>query len=408
MNYRKENKERLIKYFKEGIKDPEQQLTIGLELEHFVIDTETGNSVSYSGEKGIEAILKQIEPYFTESVYSEGHLIGLGRDNLAISIEPAAQMEVSISPQADGRRILFIYDQFMNQLLPVIKEWGYNLVTTGYQPKNGVDELELIPKNRYRFMEEYFNQIGPYGKYMMKGTAATQLSIDYYSEEDFSAKYRIAYALYPILAMLCDHVPVFEGNENKTPVMRMNIWDHVDETRVNVESFMKDGTLDFASYAEFVYSTPLIVKKEKEGDVATTKSANEEFANSLMSYDDVEHVLSMVFPMLRLKHYLEIRVADSMPIGSVYAYILLTKGLFSDITRVSAYVDGLLASHENWSRTLLAAIRQDGVNAVVGDIKVKNIVEEIYGMVIGNLEDSEVMYLEEYKKVILDKGSLLL
>ena len=408
MDYKKENIERLRQYFMDGCKDLSKPLTMGLELEHFIVKKDTKESVSYYGECGVEALLKRLMPNYSQSAYSEGHLIGLGREDLAVSIEPAAQLEVSISPQVDGRRIQQIYDQFLAEITPILLEWGYELVTVGYQPKSKVEELDLIPKNRYRFMKDYFDKISPYGQYMMKGTAATQVSIDYYSEEDFSNKYKIAYALYPILALLCDNMVYFEGEENKESVMRMKIWDHVDNARVEVEPYLNEGSIDFKSYAEFVYSTPLIVQKEKEGDIATTKSASELYANRLISTEDIEHILSMVFPIIRLKHYLELRVADSMPLGSVYAYLLLIKGLFADITRVKNYVDELVLNHPNWTKELLTVIRAEGIDGQLYHHKVRDIVIDLYGMILGNLNDPEVAYLEEYKKGIINKGSLLL
>ena len=47
-----------------------------------------------------------------------------------------------------------------------------------------------------------------------------------------------------------------------------------------------------------------------------------------MTRADVEHALSMVFPDVRLKSYVEIRPADSMPVPYAIAYAALVKGLF--------------------------------------------------------------------------------
>ena len=52
-------------------------------------------------------------------------------------------------------------------------------------------------------------------------------------------------------------------------------------------------------------------------------------------------MLSMVFPMIRAKHFLEIRFADSMPMERVLKYVLILKGLFSDVdyTKTWLYSD---------------------------------------------------------------------
>ena len=49
-----------------------------------------------------------------------------------------------------------------------------------------------------------------------------------------------------------------------------------------------------------------------------------------MTRRQLEHAVSIVFPDVRLKQYLEIRVADSMPPEYIYAYAAWTKGLFAD------------------------------------------------------------------------------
>ena len=49
-----------------------------------------------------------------------------------------------------------------------------------------------------------------------------------------------------------------------------------------------------------------------------------------MTLEDIEHVIGMVFPDVRLKTQLEIRVADSMPIASALAYSALLIGIFYD------------------------------------------------------------------------------
>ena len=59
MNYYEENLSRLIRHFERGCKmDCFQKL--GLEVEHFIVDKSTGKSVSYYGERGVEAILREI------------------------------------------------------------------------------------------------------------------------------------------------------------------------------------------------------------------------------------------------------------------------------------------------------------------------------------------------------------
>ena len=334
------NKENIIQYLKDGCKDVDVPLHFGVELEHFVVKKDTKEAVSYYGENGIEAILMRLKPLYEESTYSEGHLIALGREGIALSLEPAAQMEVSISPQTDVNTIREIYDRFVKEITPILEQYSYEMVTYGYQPKSRVEDLELLPKPRYRFMDAYFAKIGQYGRRMMRGTAATQVSIDYYSEEDFSDKYRIAYALKDVFSYFCSNSPVYEGAGYSGFTLRDEIWAKTDARRVDVASFMIDGTMFFEDYADFVMQTPVIVNKEGTEEYYDERTIGEIAKERIFSQEEISHVLSMVFPMVRAKHFLEIRYADSMPMERVIKYVLILKGLFTNIADTKAWVFG--------------------------------------------------------------------
>lgn len=342
MNNFDKNKELIIQYLQEGCKSPNMELHFGVELEHFIVHADTGEAVAYEGECGVETILKELIPFYNESAYSHGHLIALGREGIALSLEPGAQLEVSISPQTDVFRIKEIYDVFCGEISPVLEKYSYEMVTVGYQPKSKVNELGLLPKTRYEYMDRYFQTIGPWGRRMMRGTASTQVSIDYYSEEDFMKKYRIAYYLKEVLAWFFSNTHVFEGEEYTGRDLRDRVWSGTDKRRVEVASYMKDNTLSFAGYADFVMETPVIVNKEAGREFYDERTIGKIAGERIFSKDEMVHMLSMVFPMIRAKQFLELRFADSMPMERVLCYVLVIKGLFSDVE----YTQGLIFAED--------------------------------------------------------------
>ena len=336
------NREGIIQYFKEGCKPTDMPIHFGVELEHFIVHADTKEAVAYEGEGGVEAILKELMPFYDESAYSHGHLIALGREGIALSLEPGAQLEVSISPQTDIFRIKEIYDIFCGEISPVLEKYSYEIVTVGYQPKSKVNELGLLPKARYEYMDKYFQTIGPWGRRMMRGTASTQVSIDYYSEDDFMKKYRIAYSLKDVLACFFSNTHVFEGEVYTGRDLRDRVWSGTDKRRVEVASYMEDNTLSFAGYADFVMQTPVIVNKEDGREFYDERTIGEIAGERIFSKDEMVHMLSMVFPMIRAKQFLELRFADSMPMERVLCYVLLIKGLFSD----AEYTQSLIFSED--------------------------------------------------------------
>lgn len=320
----------MIGFLQKGCKSPDTALRFGVELEHFIVQKDTKEAVSFYGEKGIEAVLKELLPFYEKQDYSKGHLIALARKDIAISLEPAAQLEVSISPQEDIAQIGRIYEAFVSEIQPILERYSYEMITAGYQPASKAEELELIPKERYRFMDRYFAKIGPYGRQMMRGTAATQVSIDYYSEEDFKEKYEIAYRLKDVLAGMFENTPVYEGSPYSKKGLRQMIWERTDKQRVDVEVFMENGTLSFENYVDFVMQTPVIVGKKDGEDYYEERTIGALCEERELTEVEMTHYMSMVFPMIRAKQFLEIRYTDSMPMDKVLEYVHLLKKLFAD------------------------------------------------------------------------------
>lgn len=355
----------IIEYLKMGCKKRGAPFQLGLELEHFTVNKHTKESIPYLGENGVESILQGIKDKFDDAVYSEGHLISLIRPELTITIEPAAQLEVSIMPKENPEEILSVYYDFLEEIDSELDRADAMLVTKGYQPVSRVDELERIPKKRYEYMEEYFEHTGSHGVYMMKGTAAIHVSIDYFSEEDCMRKYRLAGFLSPLFGLYMENTPVFEGVPYEGHLLRRQIWDDTDEKRVFPGEFFENDEMTFSGYANFVMNTPLILDISSGEDKKTEKTAAEIYQDKPMSTRDVEHVLGMVFPDIRLKQYIEIRSADSNDAKRTKQYLYLIRHIFSSENRVMQWLEYFSAYHYSDIRQAERKIMQNGRDAVV-------------------------------------------
>ncbi|MGI6006325.1 MAG: glutamate-cysteine ligase family protein [Ruminococcus sp.] len=328
MNIREENKKLLVQYFENGgLRHITEK--IGIELEHIIVDKTTGRSVSYYGERGIGALLEKLAVHFPWRYEPEGSLLGVYNDDFSISLEPAGQLEVSINPREDISLIYRIYRMFLEQITPVLNEWGYDMLTLGYHPVSRAEDMAIIPKKRYEYMDRYFMETGTCGKNMMRGTAATQVSIDYDSEQDFILKIRCAYMLMPLFKLLTDNTPVVDGEAYEGHMARTYIWNNVDPDRTGIIPGLFDENFGFESYAEFLMNMPVIFVENQGTPLYTGDKTTEEiWKDAVFTQDDIEHILSMNFQDVRLKHYLEIRYADSMPINCVLGYAALLKGVF--------------------------------------------------------------------------------
>lgn len=293
-------------YFADGAN---KNRRIGIESEHFVL---RGDGTVCPYEEGTRRILEELAADFEYKNVTDGHLIGLACDAYALSVEPGGQLEVSISPQENAAEICEVFEAFYAKAVHCLEKYGVRLATFGALEKSRVGQIPLIPKKRYEYMDRYFARIGEYGRYMMRATASCQVSVDYADEADFVNKFRAAYLLTPVFALLAAN-----GGEGGF-LKRLDIWEKTDPGRTRIPSDLFAEDFGFSSYARCVTETPAIFMPgigftgdEKIGSLLEKCEPD----NSV-----IEHCLSMVFPDVRLKKYIEIRVGDAMEYKRAAAY----------------------------------------------------------------------------------------
>ena len=385
--------EKFVKYFMDGCKEA-GELNVGLEVEHFIINCESHETMVYEGEHGVAALMERLSAGYPEKHLEEGMLIGLESDDILITLEPGCQLEISTAPFASVDQVMAVYHQARLEVEKIVESWGYKLVTEGYLPYKKAEEVPLIGKERYRCMNHYFEHTGRYGKNMMRATAACHVSVDYFDEEDFVRKYRLAWLLDPLFALLTENVSCFEGEVFDGHLLRDTIWQGVDPERVCMcpDTFSED--FGFDSYAKWLMNVPVIVMHASDRYVY---EPDKTIGQCMESYgdneDNVKHYLSMVFPDVRLKQFIEIRSADSMPEHFVKAYCALVKGIFSSEETIK---DMLLVLPENGEDVIKAKenIKKDGYDAEVYGLNARLILHWMLGKAEENLEGTEKEALE--------------
>ncbi len=393
---REGNIEAITSFFKSGAKDAAGD--VGIELEHTVVNDDL-SPVGFRGRHGVEWLLEQIDAddpprYVPQAFGDSGGLLGLLGPQMTITLEPAAQVEISAGPFARLAEAEEFLGGFEALLARILEPEGMRALSIGYHPHARAEELELIPKRRYEVMDRYFAQISPYGAYMMRGTASTQVSVDYTSELDCLRKMRLAFVLGPIFALICDNAPVFEGRPRTCHMVRTKIWCHCDPDRcTTVPGIMKEG-FTLRDYARFILDMPAIVPSaDSTATQPETRSFGELFADDVMGQRDVEHALSMAFTDTRLKKYVEIRSADAMPVPHVIAYAALVKGLFSAESSLAALEDVFGNVSEDDIGQAEDSLMENGYDGIAYGRPVAEIADEIVGIAADGLCKGEASYL---------------
>lgn len=404
---RESNINAIVSYFEHGIKPVGGPGDLGIELEHILVHDDM-SPVSYSGEHGVAWLLDQLKeeyPKLTRDVH--GDLLGVSRPGEAVTIEPAAQLELSAGPFSDLGAALETFEAFEQRISSLVEPVGERVLTVGYHPTAPARSLELIPKRRYQFMNLYLGAKDTCGPCMMRGSASTQVSIDYTSTADCLRKLRLAFALVPILSLVCDNSPVFEGKPREHELVRTEIWQHMDNDRCGLVPGVLDPSFDLRQYAEYILDTiAILVPCTKEQWCYSDRTFGDIYANRTMTRAEVEHAVSMFFNDVRLKTYIEIRPADAMPVPYVVAYAALIKGLFycpASLDALDVLFNGVDAASYDDAK---AALMAKGYDAEVYGRPVAELCDEVMTIAMRGLDERNQAFLQPLAQLVADRTTL--
>lgn len=401
VDFHKVNRDKLVSFFKKGDKYSQK---LGFELEHILLHKGTHAPVSYSEPGGVHDILKRMAPAYDRELRDGDDLVGLVREGEAITIEPAAQLELSAGPFATVIEVERAYLDFRNRLDPILDEFGLETPMLGYNPSAKASDLELIPKFRYECMTKFLGAQAYEGICMMRGSSALQVSIDFESEADAIRKLRIAQIIAPILALMCDNSPQFEHEERTCHMVRTAIWAAMNQDRVGtIPGSLKAG-FTFADYADYILSREAILVPDDDAPegwrYVADQTFDEIYSHREMTDREVEHALSMVWPDVRLKNFVEIRPADAMPIEYCLAYVVLIRALFYSKRNLDV-LESLLASvDEEHIHEAKVALMERGYGAEIYGRSVDFWTDLLMVLASGSLEPGEAEYLEPLASMV--------
>jgi len=322
-------------YFHDAGK-PFDRWRVGTEYEKVGIDRNTGQAIPYYGKRGVEHILRElIERFGWEPEEQDGHIIALTRDKAQITLEPGGQIELSGEPCDSIHCTYAEFTQHIRELLEVTSPLGIIFLGLGMQPVSRLDQIEWVPKQRYRIMAPYMLKVGKLGQRMMKQTATVQANIDYGDEKDAMAKFRTGMGLAPILIAMFANSPICEGQLNGYRSFREHIWTDTDRNRSGLLKFAFLPEVSFAHYVEYALDVPMYFIVRNKHYIDMTHLNFRQFLQyghngERATIEDWGDHLTTLFPETRIKRYIEIRSVDSQPPDLMPALSALIKGAFYD------------------------------------------------------------------------------
>jgi glutamate--cysteine ligase len=330
-----ESVEDLVGYLASGEKPPERW-RVGTEHEKIGLHLSDHSPVEYAGESGIGALLLRIAELGDWDLVSEdGNVIALLKDGASITLEPGGQLELSGAPLRTIHETCAEFHAHLDLVSRASKPLGIAWLGLGIHPIHAVDQLPVMPKERYRIMRRYLPTRGSEALTMMFATATVQANLDYESEADMVAKVRTALGISPIVSAIFANSSLSEGKANGFTSRRVHAWTDTDPDRCGMLPIAFEPDFGYRRYVEWALDVPMFFTVKDDIYRQATDQTFRQFLDSSSgdarpTMADFDRHLTTLFPDVRVKRFIEVRGADTVPAGLICSLPALWKGVLYD------------------------------------------------------------------------------
>jgi len=387
----------LAEYMAQGCK-PKTAWRIGTEHEKFVFCRNSLKPLPYDGEKSIRHLLEAMIPHGWTPEFEGDHPIALKHaDGSSITLEPGGQLELSGAPLETIHDTCTETSTHLTQLKAIAEPLGIGMIGLGFHPKWPREMFPWMPKGRYDIMRRYMPTKGNLGLDMMLRTCTVQVNLDFASEADMIKKFRVSLALQPIATALFANSPFVEGKPNGFKSYRANIWTDTDPDRTGTPEFVFKSGMGFERYVDYLLDVPMyFVKRDGRYIDAAGQSFRDFMAGrlpalpgELPTIKDWEDHITVAFPEVRLKRYLEMRGAD----GSRWCHLCALPALWVGLLYDDAALDAAWDIAKHWDAAdhfaMAAVARKDGLAATFKCRPLKDIARDVLAIADDGLERRE-------------------
>ena len=383
-----EHHDQLAQYLADGCK-PKEDWRIGTEHEKFGYNKETLLPLPYEGACSIYAMLEGLrDGHGWDPVEEGGKLIGLVKDGANVSLEPGGQLELSGAPVETIHETCDEVNVHLREVRDVADRIGAGFIGLGAAPEWSHEQMDLMPKGRYKLMNEYMTKVGTMGRVMMRRTCTVQVNLDFGSEADMVQKLRVALALQPVATALFANSPFFEGKLNGHKSWRSRVWRDLDSARTGMLPWAFEDGMGFERWVEYALDVPMyFVYRDGEYIDALGQSFRDFLKGKLPALpgekptlsDWADH-LTTAFPEARIKKYIEMRGADGGPWRRLCALPAFWVGLMYDQNALDGAWDLVKGWDAETREGLRVAASVDGLQAEFNGVKMHDLARDAVGL----------------------------
>ncbi|MGI5413050.1 ergothioneine biosynthesis glutamate--cysteine ligase EgtA [Streptomyces chartreusis] len=253
----------------------------------------------------------------------------------ALTVEPGGQLELSSPPATSLMECIGTVSADLDTARAVLREHDLDLVGIGNDPWHS--PRRFLRQPRYDAMETCLDRAGPAGRAMMCTSASVQVCLDAGYEEPgplgHGRRWWLAHQLGAVLVAAFANSPLAGREPTGWLSTRQLLWMEIGPDRAGAPPLNGDPR---AAWARHVVDAPVMCVRQDGGawDVPEGLSFREwtrSGAPRPPTQEDLDYHLTTLFPPVRPRGHLELRMIDAQPGEDGWIVPLaVTTALFDD------------------------------------------------------------------------------
>jgi ergothioneine biosynthesis glutamate--cysteine ligase EgtA len=302
-----------------------------------------------------------------------------------LTLEPGGQVELSTAPAKGLSDCIAAASGDLAILREAFADAGLILAGHGIDPLRAPSRVLDLP--RYAAMEEYFDRDGQWGRLMMCSTASVQVCVDAGLDNGgtsgYAFRWRLLHALGPVLVAAFANSPLQRGQPTGWKSTRQLVWSRLDPGRTRSPAGAEPagqatrppaetaGRATHASgpddprerWARYAMDADVLCVRQPDGepwtvpasltfrdwlrvvprDTARLRAAGDSAGPvpagrvaAGPTADDLSYHLSTLFPPIRPRGHLELRMIDAQPGDGWIVPVAVVSALADDLVAADA------------------------------------------------------------------------
>ncbi|MFJ8598924.1 ergothioneine biosynthesis glutamate--cysteine ligase EgtA [Streptomyces shenzhenensis] len=253
----------------------------------------------------------------------------------ALTVEPGGQLELSSPPAASLMECIGTVSADLDAVRAALRQDGLHLVGLGHDPWH--PPRRFLREPRYAAMETCLDRTGPAGRHMMCTSASVQVCLDAGYEEPgplgHGRRWWLAHQLGPVLVAAFANSPMSGRRPTGWLSTRQLLWMEIGPGRAGAPPLNGEPR---AAWARHVMDAPVMCVRRDGGpwevpDGLSFRDWTRSRTRRAPTREDLDYHLTTLFPPVRPRGHLELRMIDAQPGEDGWIVPLaVTTALFDD------------------------------------------------------------------------------